>query len=95
MLRKKYIDCTCEDISHTLRYKFFDDETEECLHLLYIDVYLDRTKWYKRIWRGLKYIFGHRSIYGDFTEIIYDMEKVKELKTFLDAYIKACPKSSK
>ena len=92
MLHKKYIDCTCDDIGHTLRFKFFDDEKELCLHLLYIDVYLDKTKWYKRIWRGIKYIFGHRSKYGDFTEIIYDVEKVEELKKFLDGYTKATPK---
>ena len=95
MQHKKYIDCICEDIGCTLRFKFFDDETDERVHFLYIDVYLRNKKWYKRIWRGIKYIFGWRSPYGEFTEILYDTDKVKELQAFLEEYIKATPKASK
>lgn len=95
MLKKKYIDCNCSSIEHTLRFMYFDDNRDTRDHELYIDVYLDKTKWYKRVWRGIKYIFGWRSRYGDFTEIIYGMDEVKELKAFLEEYIKAAPKSSK
>jgi len=90
--RKKYIECMCGTNEHTIRYSFFDDNEDLSDHIFYIDVYLESTKWYKRIWRGIKYIFGYKSRYADFTEVIYNTDKVKELKTFLDEYLKATPK---
>ena len=92
MLRKKHIDCTCSSIEHNLRFLYFDDNKDCRDHDLYIDVYLESPSGYKRIWRALKYVFGYKSRYGDFTEIIYDVEKVKELKVFLDEYLEAVPK---
>ena len=94
-MHKKVIDCLCTEAEHCLHLRYFDDESKPCEHLLYIEVYLQRQRWYKRLWRGLKYIFGYKSRYGDFTEIVYDMEKGEELKIFLDEYLKAAPKSSK
>ena len=92
MLHQKCFDCMCTSAEHCLHIRYFDDEKEVDDHQLYIVVYLQKTKWYKRIWRGLKYIFGYRSRYGDFTEIIYDVEKVKELKKFFNDYLKVSPK---
>lgn len=91
--RKKWIECTCTSPEHVLLLRFFTDEKEKYDHSLYVDVYLQMPKWYKRIWRAIKYIFGYRSRYGDFTEIVYDIERVKELKAFLDAYCEAAPKA--
>lgn len=92
MMYKKIIDCYCSSAEHCLHLMYFDDEKNSCNHLLYIEVYLQKQKWYKRIWRGIKYIFGYKSRYGDFTEILYDVEKVEELKKFLNDYIEAAPK---
>lgn len=92
MLRKQWIDCNCSAVEHTLRFLYFDDDTDIRDHDLYIDVYLVKNKWYKRIWLGIKYIFGYQSKYGNFTEIIYDAEKVKELKAFLGEYLEDAPK---
>ena len=45
--------------------------------------------WYNRIWRAITYIFGVRSKYGDFDEVLLDdRKKVRELGEFVNmAYL--------
>lgn len=43
---------------------------------------------FKRIWKAIKYLFGHRSIYGDFDEFIFkpkDADKLQEVVDYLKA----------
>ena len=39
---------------------------------VYCTIHLNPLPWYKRIINGIKYIFGYKSIYGDFEEFIFD-----------------------
>ena len=40
-----------------------------------------------RIWRGAKYILGHRSRFGHWDEICLTPGQVKELRDFLDGFL--------
>lgn len=71
------IICACNCPEHQLLFRTVDgDEDIE----VFVSIHLCRVAWYKRIWRGLKYIFGHTSRYGHFDEIILFPEHAKQLK---------------
>lgn len=59
----EYFDCTCWDSEHVLRVIHDPDDTDEFFS---IEIHLDNKTFFKRIWIGLKYIFGFRSRYGAF-----------------------------
>lgn len=64
---QELLTCKCGDPSHQMVIGYNHDEFEE----VYLSVHLVREgNIFKRIWRALKYVFGMRSIYGDFDEII-------------------------
>lgn len=65
--------CTCNDVQHQFVVHKLDDE-------IYIEVLLNPERnFFKRIWIAIKYIFGHKSIYGYFDEIIVKPKDIDRL----------------
>jgi len=78
-MEHKYITCECSSMEHTIRFSYFKDEPD----LLYVEFHLNQTdRWYKRIWKAVKYIFGYRSKYGEFGEAIWEPNSVKDFILF-------------
>jgi hypothetical protein len=75
--------CQCGDPAHQL-IMFYDDDVEA--PAVYVSVHLSpEPNFFKRLWRGIKYIFSNkRSIYGDFDEIILRPSDVKKLQRAVD-----------
>lgn len=74
--------CKCGDPAHQLIISKFEGE-------IFVTVHLKPLPWYKRIINAVKYIFGYRSIYGEFTEFIFnekDSEKLQEIIDYLKNY---------
>lgn len=64
---QEMLTCKCGDPSHQMVIGYYLDEFEE----VYLSVHLVREhNLFKRFWIALKYVFGRRSIYGDFDEIV-------------------------
>ena len=87
---KELLLCQCGDPSHQL-IMFYDDDTET--PAVYVSIHLvPETNFFKRLWRGLKYIFSNkRSIYGDFDEIILrpdDADKLQKAVDLLNSFNK-------
>lgn len=83
--------CQCGDPSHQLIF-FYDDD--DFAPAVYVSVHLSpEPNFFKRLWRGLKYIFSRkRSIYGDFDEIVLrpeDYKKVQKAADLLQTYYHA------
>jgi hypothetical protein len=58
--------CHCYSPEHQFIFHYFEDDNE-----LILEVHLTTYKnFFKRLWAGLKYAFGHRSRYGEFDEIV-------------------------
>ena len=75
--------CECGDPSHQFIISA-DKETTEgpCA---FISVHLNREhNIFKRIWYAIKYVFGARSIYGDFDEIIINPNDADRLQKVVD-----------
>ena len=83
-MKEKYIKCSCGTVEHTLQFVW--EENPEWPEI-YISTFLARFGFFKRLWYGIKYIFGFRSKYGYFEETILDYKKVKELKEFCDQWL--------
>ena len=74
--------CECSSTEHQI--VFMKDEDDG---FIYCHIHLTPKTFWERIKNGIKYIFGYRSIYGDFDEIILSPKhkhKIKEMYEFLE-----------
>lgn len=71
--------CACYNVEHQIIFTY-DPEWDE----IYASVYLRPDNFFKRIKNAVKYIFGHRSRYGDFDEFIFNNNDIERLKTVLN-----------
>jgi hypothetical protein len=64
---------------HIVKFHLDLDDGDLCL-----DFHLSNYQnWYKRAWVAIKYVFGYKSKYGDFDEIILKDEDVDRLMELL------------
>lgn len=75
--------CECGTIDHQF-VLLYDPEYRE----MTMAVHLSSKSFWKRFQHAVKYLFGYRSRYGDFDEIILDQIKLKELQDFLSQSLK-------
>lgn len=65
-----------------LVFSYFDDEDDK---EVYLSVHLKpESNIWVRIKNAIKYIFGHRSLYGDFDEFIFNEEDAGRLQKVVD-----------
>lgn len=72
--------CDCSSAEHQLIVRWDNDDKE-----VYVNVHLANVYgFWKRLWYGLKYAFGHKSKYGAFDEIILRKEDANNLQKVVD-----------
>lgn len=76
---REFILCSCSHSDHLIILNL-DDNKEYCS----MEVHLSPLPFFKRLINGIKYIFGFRSRYGDFDEIMINREKAEGIKQFMD-----------
>ena len=80
MDKKDLFICECNSIEHQIVMSYFVDEKE-----VYCNVHLKPERnVLKRIIHAVKYIFGHRSAYGDFDEFIFNPKDADRLQSVVD-----------
>ena len=82
-MKKMYLDCECESPEHLLRFSYFDDDKDR----MYVEVHLTTHNFWRRIITGVKYIFGYRSVYGEFGETVLEKDKVQQLRDCCDKFL--------
>ena len=85
--RNHHIVCACASDEHTLRLMHFkgDPEKVDDFDEVYWSVYLNPFPWYKRLWGALRYVFGHRSMYGSWDSgPMMDSHAIERLRAFLE-----------
>jgi hypothetical protein len=86
-MHNHYVTCDCMSDEHTLRFSFFPDGKDEYPQL-YTSVYLNSYEsWYRRVWTAVKYVFGHRSKYGDWDCTNIGRDEAIKLRDALDMFI--------
>lgn len=68
-MEEKLIRCMCHSPEHQLIIDYDEED-----NIVYIEYHLRPLPFFQRIKHAVKYIFGHRSIYGDFDEVLVDKE---------------------
>ena len=80
MAKKERFIGECNSIEHQIVMSYFEDEKE-----VYCNVHLKPERnVLKRIIHAVKYIFGHRSAYGDFDEFIFNPKDADRLQSVVD-----------
>lgn len=72
--------CDCHDVNHQIVIEWFKEEGE---NEVYAEVLLRPKGFWKRLWNGIRYIFGRRSCFGDFDEFIFSEEHIPALEEII------------
>lgn len=67
------VKCDCG--THNAEFSWFKGDEES----LYLSFHLCEFVWYKRVWFGIKYIFGYRSSLGDYAELVIPFEEIQPI----------------
>ena len=76
-VKRTLLVCDCEDVRHQIIIEqFIEDNNND----IYATIHLAPYSFFKRLWNGLRYIFGYRCDFGDFEEFIFKKEHIKALE---------------
>lgn len=75
--------CACSSTEHQIVFSSFDDKNED-YRSVYCMIHLNKLPFFKRLYNGIKYIFGYKCKYGDFEEFIIDKNNVCKLKEIIN-----------
>lgn len=73
----KILVCACHNIEHQIMIYKDEDEKEG-----FLTIHLKHDGLWKRIKNAIKYIFGYKSMYGDFDEFFFKKEHADALIDF-------------
>lgn len=76
-MEDKIIICDCSSAEHQMVLRFDDDK--DLGRMVYVEIHLVPLVWYKRLWMGIKYIFGYKCCYGNFEEMILSPKHARQI----------------
>ena len=80
---KQYIECDCGDFDHLFRLTYWKDDPD----FIYMYIHLRPHGFFRRMWNATKYVFGWRSKYGDFDELLLNPEYAEKFKLVLEQFL--------
>jgi hypothetical protein len=84
----EYLECSCTSAEHLLRFTFDDGKWDDCCPEIYIDVQLNCFHgFWKRLWLGIRYIFGYKCRYGHWDETLLLGDQVRRLRAICDKHL--------
>ena len=88
--------CDCSDISHNVVFQLWDFGKDLSSPLwrpacsnceLSMHVFLnDYPYFWKRVWLGIRYIFGYKSKFGHYDTVSFRYEDIPRMKAILDKF---------
>ena len=91
-MKEEYFSCLCHSDEHTIRFTYFEDQFDDIEDAeIYLSVFLNEYSFFKRLWLGIKYIFGYKCRYGHFgcwSLKPNDAKRLKELIEKLEKFYK-------
>lgn len=79
--------CDCGDLSHQFVVSWYPDE-QNVSDEMFITVHLAQSlNFWQRFWAMLKYVFGYRSSFGDFDEVVLNKYRAKKLVDLLNRFL--------
>jgi hypothetical protein len=81
--KREIFICDCHSIEHQFAI-WYDEEDNE----LWLEPHLDPTyHWYKRLWGAIKYIFGYKTMYGNWDSVMLNPDDLPRLREYFDKAI--------
>ena len=74
-----HVFCICGSDEHQFHFKCFPEDNE-----VFMSVHLPDRGFLSRLWHGLKYIFGYKSKYGEFDEVLIGSEYADDFRRIAD-----------
>jgi len=74
--------CSCGSYEHQINFDYWEDADGD--KNVYMTIHLVEYPFWKRLWRGLKYILGHKSNYGNFDEFVFSKEHAGKFREIAD-----------
>lgn len=79
-LKRDIFICDCHSLEHQYSFWYDSEENE-----LYFEPHLHNGgSWYIRFWNRLKYLFGYKSRFGAFDEVIINPNDAIEIIKYLE-----------
>ena len=78
-LDREVFICDCHSIEHQYAFWYDEDDNE-----LWFEPHLVVYPWYKRLWGGIKYIFGYTTRYGNWDSMIINHDDIIKISQYLD-----------
>lgn len=84
--QREFLICQCNSIEHQISFNWVEYEGLESGNEreVYMEIHLAPLNFWERLKHGVKYIFGYRSMYGDFDEVILRKEDVHKLERVVE-----------
>lgn len=84
------LGCECHDREHNVIFDFDEDTSSngEKYKLVYATYHLSNLPFWERLKLGIKYIFGYKSRYGCYDELVIGPDNVKVLKDVVNFFDK-------
>lgn len=76
-MKDEILICDCSSVEHQAVLRFDDDK--DLGRMVYVEIHLVPLVWYKRLWQGIKYIFGYKCCYGNFEEMILSPKHARQI----------------
>lgn len=76
-MKDEILICDCSSVEHQMVLRFDEDKDLGCM--VYVEIHLVPLVWYKRLWMGIKYIFGYKCCYGNFEEMILSSKHARQI----------------
>lgn len=84
MKSEKWFICECGSLEHFMMISYESEpEWNDCV---YLTIHLSNVPFWKRIKLAIAYIFGYKSKYGNFEEILLNKAKLKEMIDVLSGH---------
>lgn len=82
-MEELFLICDCHSLEHQLLFWYDKDD-----NTLGVAVYLNSRGFWSRLKYGIAYIFGHKSNYGAWEEMLISDDNLKTLKEYLNNNVK-------
>lgn len=79
--QKLSIECRCNSPEHTFTFMMDDDPDWDDVYLY---VHLNKLPFWRRVLYVIRYVFGYRSKYGCFDEVVMGQPDLDKLQSFIN-----------
>lgn len=79
--------CDCHDKEHQFWLEFDPKEEDNAWDNMYLSPHLGNVGWWRRLQYAWRYLWGRKSRYGAFAEVILSRPQVEQIRDLCNRYL--------